>query len=487
MRAGPIARGNPQSRHGILSHMKPIDMRFPRLVSNWRLIIVIYLALFLPLFRPVVSVVDPVGYYSWSRSLLIDGDLNVADEFAHYGMDGGVPTTPTGYLHNQWAAGSSLIWLPGMMAAHAAVTLSARLGAPVAADGYSWPYAWAASLTSTITGLGAVLLSYLLARKLFGVFPSLLSAIAVWLASPLVFYQYHQPLMSHANDAWLWALFVLVWWDARQHNYRPTSMLGLGLVIGAAVWVRTQNLLLLFVVLVETGFDLVSGARHSGWKISTRHALKRVAPLSVGFASLFVPLALFWHTVYGVWIVNTYQATGGGTFDWHAGHLLEVLFSTDRGLLVWMPIAFLCIIGVKWLFQADRRLTLVLSGAALLHLYVVSSWSWWFGGAAFGPRFWIVLTPFFTLGLAAFVNHLDHTVHVPRLALIGLSSLFVVWNFLLMLQYSLGLVASSGPVDLGAMIKNQFIVAPQILERVLMRLSRVRIPSMLTDGRPAVT
>ena len=209
--------------------MKQFNLRFLKLLSGWRLIIAIYLAFFIPLFRPVVSVIDPVGYYSWARSLLIDGDLNVANEFAHYSMDNNVPITLTGYPHNQWSAGSGLIWLPSMTAAHVAVTLSAKLQAPIVADGYSWPYVWAASLTSTITGVGAVLLSYFLARKLFGNFVSLLSAIVVWLGSPLVFYQYHQPLMSHANDAWLGALFVLVWWDARYRSYRSISMLGLPL------------------------------------------------------------------------------------------------------------------------------------------------------------------------------------------------------------------------------------------------------------------
>ena len=134
---------------------------------------------------------------------------------------------------------------------------------------------------------------------------------------------------------------------------------------------------------MEVGYDLVLGVQRNGWNISVRQTCRRVTPLSIGFALLFVPLMLFWHEIFGAWIVNTYQATGGGIFDWRAGHMLEVLLSTDRGLLVWTPVTLLCIIGVKWLFRADRSLTLLLSGIALLHLYVISSWSAWSGGDSY--------------------------------------------------------------------------------------------------------
>ena len=40
--------------------------------------------------------------------LSIDGDLNVANEFVYYEMSD-MPMPATGYMHNQWAAGSSRI------------------------------------------------------------------------------------------------------------------------------------------------------------------------------------------------------------------------------------------------------------------------------------------------------------------------------------------------------------------------------------------
>lgn len=444
--------------------------RIVRSASGAFLIILIYIALLPPLFRPLVYRIDPVGYYSWARSVLIDGDLNVKNEFVHFDMDKDTPTTPTGYKHSQWAAGSGFMWLPAMAVADLGVGSST--GAPVARDGYSWPYVLAAALSSTLAGLGAVLLTYALARRLFGRFAALLASIVVWLATPMVYYQYYEPLFSHANDVFLNALFVVLWWQARRRGYRWHWMFTLGLVGGAAVWLRTQNVILLAVVGLEAAYDLVASIRRRAWRSQLRPLAARVGALLAGFLALFIPQLLFWHTVYGAWVVNTYQATGGGTFDWRGQHVLEVLLSTDRGLFVWAPITLVCLAGVAFLFRADRRLACLLSAVALLQLYVIGSWSHWEGGAAFGPRFWIAQVPFFTLSLAALVAYLTRRfAGFPlRFALVALGGLFIAWNAFLMLQYVTGIVPATGAVNLSRMIANQFEVAARGVELVMQRL-----------------
>src|SRR5947208_4499123 len=56
-----------------------------------------------------------LGYYAWLRSLLIDGDVDFANEFDGHGLPGDyVPPssyrTPIGRRANQWSIGPSLIW-----------------------------------------------------------------------------------------------------------------------------------------------------------------------------------------------------------------------------------------------------------------------------------------------------------------------------------------------------------------------------------------
>jgi hypothetical protein len=455
------------------AHMLNPKSQSARPRSGALLIVLIYILLLPALFRPLVYRIDPAGYYSWARSVLIDRDLNVKNEFVHFDLDKDTPTTRTGYKHSQWAAGSGFLWLPAMAVADAAVAVSDSLGAPIVRDGYSWPYVMAAALSSTLAGLCAVLLIYSLGRKLFGNFAALLASIVVWLGTPMVYYQYYEPLFSHANDALLNALFVVLWWHARRRGYRPNWMFALGLVGGAAVWLRTQNVILLAVVVLEAGYDLVLTVWRHTWRSDIRPLCFRVAALLGGFLCLFVPQLLFWRTVYGSWIVNTYQATGGGTFDWRARHVLEVLVSTDRGMFVWAPITVVCLAGVGQLFRADRRLAFLLSTIALFQLYVIGSWSHWEGGAAFGPRFWIAQVPFFTLSLAALVGYVNRRFgrFRSRFVLILVGGLFITWNVLLMLQYVTGMVAATGQVELSKMIVNQFVVASRGMELVAQRLN----------------
>jgi len=196
--------------------------------------------------------------------------------------------------------------------------------------------------------------------------------------------------------------------------------------------------------------------------------LSQLFPLAIGVLLPIVPLLFFWYEVYGAWIVNTYTASGGGTFDFTAPHLFEVLFSSDRGLFTWAPVTLLCSVGLRWVWARQNRLGGLIGILVLAHWYIISCWSFWAGGDSPGPRFWLSLTPIFILGLAALVEQM-RMVSRPLLILVGTA--FIVWNLLLLLQYSLGLVAPTGEIDLWLMVKNQFAVIPQIFSRIVERLA----------------
>ena len=456
--------------------MRPV---FPGKWPGHYWLIALYLLLFIPLFRPIVSPIDPVGYYSWARSLLIDGNLDVRNEFTDLNMPPGAPTTPTGYMHNQWSAGSALIWLPGMAAVHGGVLVANGLGLAIPADGYSWPYPLMAAFISSLTGLLALWLAYRLARELFGEFAALLATITVWLATPFVFFQYHQPLMSHAHDACANALGLTLWWRTRQEPFDRRLWFWLGLVIGIAVWIRPQNGVLLLAVgaiwLVDwvwpdpKGWGKPSGS--IGYMKKERalrpRLLHQLFPLITGFLLLIIPLLLFWHEVFGAWLVNSYTASGGGTFDFSAPHWLEVLFSSNRGLFTWTPVTLFCLLGLRWLWPQHNRLAWLITILVSAHWYVISSWSFWAGGDSPGPRLWLTLTPIFIIGLAAWVHQIRN---LPQLWFILAGATFIIWNLLLLLQYSLGLVAPTGEVDLWLMVKNQLTVLPYIFSHVFERL-----------------
>ena len=429
------------------------------------------------LFRPAIHGVDAVGYFSWLRTIVIDRDLNVADEFEHFAT--AEPrtaafaqqvhrsiVTPTGYQHNQYALGAAVLWLPIYVVAHAAVSTAAAVNIDVHADGYGRPYQFAAALASSLYGLAAMLLTYRLARRWFTPFVATWSTFGVWFASPLVFYGFSHPLMSHATDAFVFALILTAWCA---DGGRPTMRAGLllGIAIGLATWVRTQNAAFVLAPLLVAATDVATAAPDHRAD-TTRRVVEWTLAILLGFALLFAPLAVFWRVVFGHWIVNTYAATHTSSiFDWRAPHMLEVLLSSNRGMFVWSPITALALAGLWWLRTFDRRLALFLAIVFVEQLYIIGSLHFWHGSAAFGPRYWTNLTPLFVLGFAALLTRLGR---VPRWAPVTAVAMLVTWNLLLIIQYALQTVPRGGPVDVAAMAKNQFLVVPAHAARVFKAL-----------------
>jgi hypothetical protein len=100
----------------------------------------------------------------------------------------------------------------------------------------------------------------------------------------------------------------------------------------------------------------------------------------------------------------------------------------------------------------------------LLQWYVVGSWEAWHGTVAFGARFFVNSVPMFVLGLAALFHRLQ--ARVSRPVLVAVSGAFVLWNFLLIVQYVFQWIPRSGPVSLSLLVRNQFTVAPRSLGQV---------------------
>ena len=448
--------------------MKAIFNCVPPSLASKILLWVIFISLFFVLFRPVVSLLDPVGYYAWARSILIDGDLDVTNEFTHYEF-GDIRTTDTGMTHNQWPPGSSMVWLPAMGVVHGVLS-TVDTGIP--ADGYSWPYELAASTASALIGFLAIWMSFVLARRYVGLFAATAATAGIWLATPFVFYQYHQPLMSHTTDAFINGAFIFVWLATRDGENRPFKLALLGLICAFAVAVRTQNGILLFVsgidVFIRMGRDVWNGFSVA----RIRPSFMRGVWIILGFVLGMLPLIFLWQTVYGTWFINSYGVeTGESLWNWRAPHVFDVLFSSNRGLFVWAPVYLLSVLGGWKLALKDRPLVILFGAIVGLQLYIVGSWHAWDGGDAFGPRFWLGLTPVAIVCLATLIDSFEMPKS-PTLSRMKIGWTFgllilVGWNFLLMLQYSLGWVPPNGTFDLGEMVLNQFLIVPHLVQQVL--------------------
>ena len=450
-------------------------------IRDRRLLVVIFLLLFPLLFRPRVYGFDPVGYFSWLRSVVVDGNLDTTDEYLRYGNEEIVGPTITGYNHNPYAVGAPLLWSPFYLTAHAVESARSALTRSPPPDGYGEVYVWAVSLGSALLGFAAVLVLHTLARRLYGEPTATVAALIAWLASPLVFYTYSHPTMAHAADAFANALVFAAWFavtrDARPRHgqgqaqplpqargARLRNWLLMGASIGLATLVRTQNLLL----------GLVPGA----WLLAQVLArgrgqappLHSVVAFGAGALIAFAPQMIVWRVVYGSWIeLNPYAYTQGAGHFTGTFQILPVLFSTDRGLFVWSPVLLFAIAGLAPLYRQHRRLAVFLIVHFVTQVLLVSAWSVYNGALAFGARLLLQNTPAYVIGLAAFADWLRRRGWSARRAA-AFGAGFVAWNFLLIAQYSVGTVPRAGAFPIGDLIAGQFAVLPTQLGRILQAL-----------------
>jgi len=407
----------------------------------------------------------------------MDHDVDLLNEYAYYQDQEGLiiveewPVSSTGLIISHYPIGSAIMWAPFFIIADVMSRVLNAAGFVAPTDGFSGLYVLLTTWSSTLYGFLAVLISYLIAREVYSDESATLAAATVWLASPLVFYMFAHPSMSHANDAFINAFFVWMWLRTRQRDTLWRFAL-LGAVGGLAALVRMQNILLFTFPVMELIYVGSCSTRRRSWRELRDRALRLVI---LGLAGLFVFTLqmVVWRLVYGSWLVaNPYAATTTYLFDWRAPHLLEVFFSSNRGVFIWHPVLLPSIAGIYFLFHRDKQLAVFLLISFLAQLYVIASWGAWSGAVSFGNRFLINSTLMFILGLCGLVDWARSTVRWQWL--IVAASALIVWNGLLIIQYSLELIPRRGPVSVRQMIVNQFLLLPRyggrILEQIFNRI-----------------
>jgi hypothetical protein len=194
------------------------------------------------------------------------------------------------------------------------------------------------------------------------------------------------------------------WWWRRRAGRTPLKCLVLGLLGGFLPITRFQDGALVVVALVD-----VPAAR---WR-----ALWLLPGAAAGFApQLVVDAAQFGSPL-------PYRPAAD-SLRLLPGHYLNVLLSSDHGLLAWHPGIAAAAAGA--ILVRDRRLRLAFVVAAAVEVLIDGAAPDWDGGFALGGRRFLVLMPFFALGYAALAARIG-----PRLAACGLA-LLAAWNVVLM-------------------------------------------------------
>ncbi|HUD72869.1 MAG TPA: hypothetical protein VMQ62_12995, partial [Dongiaceae bacterium] len=389
-----------------------------------------------------VLVHDALWYYTYLRSALVDGDLDLFAEFALRNPNGMYlppPGTPIFHL------GTGLLAAPLAILARPIALLLDRAGILPGGDGYGALEVAAVTVTSLLLAAGAVVLAHRLARGVAPAGASLLAITALVYASPFAWFAFVWPAYPHAASACLAAAFLL-WWRTRGAAARPATLFGMGLLGGLLALVHPQDAIYLALPLL----DLAGAAQ----------PLAGVAALGAGALVGFAPQMAAWAAAAGAPVQNVYGAIGD-PFRFAHPAFLEVFFSGYNGLFTWTPLCGVAVAGLFLVRRRDPRLFRGLVVVLALETWAIASYGYWWGGASFGARYFLSAWPVFAVGLAAATGEVMRRAGAAATG--ALLAPFVYWNLLLMAQFRLEWIPHNRPPDFAAAIARQVHEAPAAL------------------------
>ena len=392
----------------------------------------------LVLVTPRIAESDAVEYFSYLPSILLDGDLDFTNEYTYFyeedpeGRAGFKETfldrsTATGLKLNFGPIGTALLWSPFYLATHGALLTGQALGLEVYPDGLSQPYRTAVSIASAFYGLVGLFLIYRFARRLAGPFACALTVVALWWATPVAYYLYIAPGMSHAASLFSVALFFSLWfWVSREG-----SSIGRWCVWGASAGlmalVREQDFLFAVVALIA--------ALAPSLRLRPVERIQRL--IAFGFVALivFVPQLVVYQILNGRPAPSSHVQN---KMYWLSPHFFEVLFSTEHGLFLWSPILLFFAAGAFFLLRRERETGLAILLGFLSQVYISGAVDSWTQAGAFGSRRFLGTTVIFAVWGSILLAALEP--HIKRAGVAAVVALFTLWNVGVIVQFGLGIM-----------------------------------------------
>lgn len=445
-------------------------MRSWRSFSRAEKALLLLFLLTLPFIHPKVRS-DGTGYYAYARSLVIDHNLGFNGDwkdpantpFIVTRHQDGRPvfdyTTQTGHIANHFSLGPAIMWAPFLAATHYTVLILNRFGANVPADGHSRPYLLAMALSTALYGFLGLWLSFQLAREYFGERWAFLATVGIWFASSLPVYMYEDPSWSHAQSAFAVALFLWYWHRTREKR-TTIQWVTLGLIAALMCEVYFANGVFLLVLFLDS-----LSAFHAIWRVNDRGRMLGQFRAHLLFAAsaamAFAPQLIVRKIIFGSpFALGLY---GSRPWNWLSPHFWDVLFSSNRGALLWTPILIPSVIGLFFLWRRVPSVGAKIFVTAAAFYVLIAVNPWWDGVESFGIRFFVSLTPIFILGLAAscaeFVRAWGDVQGATRRVAV-VFALLIVWNLGLVFQLSSNMLPVFGQVIWRDVVFNQFRVVP---------------------------
>ena len=438
--------------------------------------LVLLFLLSLPAVTPRLYASDEIEYFAFLRSLWFDRDLSFENEYQYF-YDHGIAraqgfhetflemTSETGRRLNFGTLGCAVLWAPFYAVADVGVRLARAAGSPVEADGFSKPYLAAVAYGSAIYGFLAVLISAQVARRIAG--DGVLAAAAVWVGTPLLFYMYLAPGMSHACSAFTVAAFVALWLRVRE-RWSTSGLIALGAAAALMAMVREQD-----------GFAILGPALDWAWtSLDNRRAGRRFPRIASAIAGAAAFVLCFAPQAWAYVVLNGHVGPAKSVAEkmrWAPPHALQVILSPEHGFFVWTPLALIAIAGLLlWsaappasapMGAGTRRVVVCLLAIVVAQVYITGAVGTWSVAGSFGQRRFVSTTVALVTGLAILLREARGWRRTLLGAAIGLS---IWWNLGLMAQFGAGMMDRQ-KLEPGRNAYNTFVTVPLMLPQLAYR------------------
>jgi hypothetical protein len=268
---------------------------------------------------------------------------------------------------------------------------------------------WIAKLTASLLTAGAVALSFFTARRFMSGGRALALAAALGAGTgywPTV----SQTLWQHETAIFGISLAVFAF-TAR--DLRAAGVLAIGIGLGIAGSSRPQ--LAPAIIVLLTGVAARVGAI-GAWPAAA-------ATGACAMALIAANLSWFGHPMGAMPLLEAlHPAVHGteGTFEPSSGGFAGLLVSPNRGLLIFSPIVAVATTGLPRAVREGRRAALIWCAIAASAQYVLyASYSVWWAGHTFGPRYMLDALPLLAVLAAAGVA--DRRLPRPLLSAMALA------------------------------------------------------------------
>jgi hypothetical protein len=298
---------------------------------------------------------DGIHYYTYLRSLLFDGDLDLAND---YTLLGWYPQT------NVLPVGAPLLWSPLVVLVHLG-RQAARvfgLGPPTGAE----PIYQAAVCQATLLyGTAGLFLLMHALRSWVGPTAAFWATVIAWVGSPVRFYLSVLPGLAHGVEFFAAVLVLRAYLALRERPDRLRALYA-GAACGLVFLTRSQDGLLLGLPAMELARRWMGGP-------GRKRLAMAAATLVVSFVVVALPQMAVWQAMFGTPILIPHEQLHGADFlHREQPQLLGTLVSPRGGLFTSYPMMLVAFVGLMVLLFRDPRFVLAAAPVLLAGWYVNS-------------------------------------------------------------------------------------------------------------------